>query len=266
MLKLLKYNFKESFRLLGPLLITLFVLNMFPDILVGEVNNGWIPAIYGIVNLAILITVFVHLGSSFSKEFNDDRRFLTFTLPIDGKRLILSKLINTSLWLGILWVVFIVDALVVGIRSGNLTFGDFNFEFLNMDLNRIIVASIIFILIALIVYIYIMLSAYFTETLTKLVYRGKGGFIQKLITIILWVIQLKICSDIAEFFADKLPLYYNFVTGDFGIKRATIEMNFNMIQESATVGVNLTAIIMLALISVVYFFGMAYLIDNKVDL
>lgn len=266
MIKLLKYNFKESFLLLGPLLLILFILNMFPDVLIDRVSNGWIPAIYGIVNVGILITVFVHLGSSFSKEFNDDRRFLTFTLPIDGKRLILSKLINTSLWLGILWVVFIIDGVVVGIRSGNLTFGDFNFEFLNMNLNRIILTSIIFILIVLVGYIYIMLSGYFTETLTKLVYRGKGGFIQKLITIILWVIQLKICSEIAIFFADKLPLYYNFVTGNFGIKRATIEMNFNMIQESATVGVNLTAIIMLALISVVYFFGMAYLIDNKVDL
>jgi ABC-2 type transport system permease protein len=266
MIKLLKYNFKESARLLGPLLITLFVLNMFPDILLHRIGIDGIAAIYGIANFAILITVFVHLGSSFSKEFNDDRRFLTFTLPIDGKRLVLSKLINTSLWLGILWLVLVLDGLVVGFRSGNLNFSDLDFQFLNMDLNTIILTSIIFILIVLVGYIYIMLSGYFTETLTKLVYRGKGGFIQKVITIILWLLQLKICNNIAEIFATKLPLYYNFVTGKFGVMRADIEMNFYMMPGNATVGVNLTSIIILALISVVYFLGMAYLIDNKVDL
>lgn len=267
MMKLLKYNFRESSRLLAPLLIVLFVLNMFPDVILDKLNNGWIAIIYGLTNAAILITLVVHLGRSFSKEFNEDRRFLTFTLPINGSKFILAKLINTTLWLIILWAIFILDGLVIAIRHGELDLSNFNFEFLNMDLKTIILTSIILIMIILIGYMYIMLSGYFTETLTKLIYRGKSGFIQTLIIIILWIIQLRICVGITEFIASKLPLYYNFITGNFGVQRGAIEVNLYMMQGNIDGGyINLTAMIILALISTVYFFGMAYLIDNKIDL
>lgn len=268
MTKLLKYNFKESARLLAPLLIALFVLNMFPDILIDKLPDVWTGILYGIGNTAILITIVVHLGRSFSIEFNEDRRFLTFTLPINGQKLILAKLINTTLWLGILWLTLVLDGLFIGIRLGNLHFGDINFGLLNVKFSTIILSSIMLILIGLVIYIYLMLSGYFTETLTKLMYTGKSGFIRTIITIILWLLQLKITTSIASFFAIRLPSYYNFITGSFGVKKIAIEMNFNNIMQGFIEAgyINLTAMILLALISACFFFGMAYLIDNKLDL
>jgi len=268
MTKLLKYNFKESARLLAPLLIALFVLNMFPDILIDKLPGVWSGVLYGLGNTVIIITIVVHLGRSFSIEFNEDRRFLTFTLPINGQKLILAKLINTTLWLGILWLTLVLDGLFIAIRLGNLHFGDINFGLLNVKFSTIILSSIMLILIGLVIYIYLMLSGYFTETLTKLMYTGKSGFIRTIITIILWLLQLKITTSIASFFAIRLPSYYNFINGNFSIKKLSIEINFNdMMQGFIEAGyINLTAMIAVTLISVAYFFGMAYLIDNKLDL
>lgn len=268
MFKLLKYNFRESSRILTPGLAIIFILNIFAYDIYQTIQNEWLSFLLVLINLIVLGIVVFHLGTSFIREFNEDRRFLTFTLPINGKMLILAKLFNTTIWLILLGVVELLSTIILAFRMDSLSFNNFKFDF-DFDLFDINIKYIVFTLIfglfiVLSVYIYIMLSGYFVETLGRIIYRGKSKFIQTLISATLWITQFIIFVNITEKVSSAMPIYYNVLESKF----SSLDQSSYMATQGAFVfgNLNITILIVTALVSVAYFFGMVYLIDNKVDL
>lgn len=268
MFKLLKYNFRESSRILTPGLAIIFILNIFSYDIFETIQNEWLSFLLVLINLIVLGIVVFHLGTSFIREFNEDRRFLTFTLPINGKMLILAKLFNTTIWLIILGLVELLSATILAFRMDSLDFNNFNFDFdfdmFNINVKHVIAILIFTLFIVLAMYIYIMLSGYFVETLGRIIYRGKAKFIQILISATLWITQFIIFVNITEKVSSAIPIYYNVLEGKF----SSLEESAYMATQGAFVfdNLNITILIVTALVSAAYFFGMAYLIDKKVDL
>lgn len=268
MFKLLKYNFRESSRILTPGLAIIFILNIFSYDIFQTIQNEWLSFLLVLINLIVLGIVVFHLGTSFIREFNEDRRFLTFTLPINGKMLILAKLFNTTIWLILLGVVEFLSAIILAFRMDSLSFNNFKFDFdfdlFNINVKYIVSTLILGLFIVLSVYIYIMLSGYFVETLGRIIYRGKAKFIQTLISATLWITQFIIFVNITEKVSSAMPIYYNVLESKF----SSLGQGAYMATQGAFVfgNLNIMVLIMTALFSVAYFFGMAYLIDNKVDL
>lgn len=266
MLKLLKYNFKESTRILGPCLLIMSLLNIFFYDLTQIIKSDLVPVFLVLTNIVIVVVILYHLTTSFIKEFNEDRGFLTFTLPISGKKFILAKLFNTTIWIILIVLVQAISAIILAFRLDSLKIDDFHFDIslLQGDIKSLINLMVFGFFTILVLYIYFMLSGYFSETISKIAYRGKSKFTQFVIAGTLWLTQFIVLLNITIKTAIAMPLYYNAVDGKFNLSQESISMFLD--QGFVFTNINITGIIMLGLISVAYFFGMACLIDNKVDL
>lgn len=64
MFKLLKYNFRESSRILTPGLAIIFILNIFSYDIFQTIQNEWLSFLLVLINLIVLGIVVFHLGTS----------------------------------------------------------------------------------------------------------------------------------------------------------------------------------------------------------
>lgn len=99
MWKLLKYEIKGNYKLFLGILITSIIIN---TCILGNVDNSQQKTAIGstiVVNACILVSIFIVSLNSFIIELNDDRGYLTFTLPIKATIIIGTKLVSTFIWL-----------------------------------------------------------------------------------------------------------------------------------------------------------------------
>jgi ABC-2 type transport system permease protein len=269
MLKMLKYEIKEGSRIILPCLIAIFILNLFMFNLGGKEPNGWLALCVVLGNIFALAAILFHLGNSFMKEFNQDRKFLTFTLPIGAKSLILAKLINTTIWLVLLALVQAVDMIILVIRTKDLNINNIFLEILDANIKAVIISIITLMAFGIIIYVYLMLSGYFVETLTKLLYKGKSRLVQGGMSAFLWIAQFMIFSKIAYKISSKVPIFLSVISGKIKFEGSSMGSSIVGMTEFGDYvmnHINITPLIIVLLISIGYFFGMAYLIDNKIDL
>lgn len=127
MIKFLKYDFKGSYKtLLGFLFggvfastFLQFLLNRVRDInyVIPEVMIAITAVISGIVIVSVIVGFILFSVRMFSNELNNDRGYLTMSVPKDLTQMVLSKLIIVFIWciiytfVGFFYNVFIMSVL-----------------------------------------------------------------------------------------------------------------------------------------------------------
>jgi hypothetical protein len=164
--KLIKYEWKGSSRILLPLNLFLLLLALLGRISVDvRYISEDLPVITGIAMLFYIFGIFIisfttsiYLAYRFYKSLFSDEGYLSFTLPVTQNQLLVSKLINFTIWdiintliciISIIGLVLRPEVLEVLPEAVNTLI--FNMQSsLNISFTFVVIWFIIFVLIGMI--------------------------------------------------------------------------------------------------------------------
>lgn len=130
MLKLLKYDFTQSYRAYG-LIFSIFLMVSFLSSFI--VVNEFIEEVVRGTVITFVISLFVLVITNVIRFYNEsmfkDSGYLTLTLPVSTHKIVLSKIITTAVW-----YVITVFVLLLGIFISFLPLFDSNFIYIIFDL------------------------------------------------------------------------------------------------------------------------------------
>ena len=279
--KLLKYEFKKAasyflYLIVGGLIASGLLLLGFKTI-TGDnlesglnigIDNGLVFPITLIVSIiistAIVICFIFYVVSNYKRDLYNDQSLLKFTLPINGKDFLNSKLINIIIWTIILNVTItagfyffskflipnIHDAVAKSLRMA-------------MTANEINISHVIFAtIIQFLQTIFSFVLLYFSITFTKAVFKESNSGI-------LWLLvylAFSIAHSIAAYFINLMVPY----RVEFFKRIELVYKSFDMFAQgspqSVLLSFNLATAILFTVLCIVYYFLTRYMLDNKVDL
>ncbi|WP_373899524.1 hypothetical protein ACER0A_000930 [Haloimpatiens sp. FM7315] len=259
---LIKYDLKGNFKKFFIMLMIMAILNIALLLKVNAGSNGMNSIFAGLLvtlNVVFNFAALLICLNDFQRELYDDRAYLTFTLPVNGKQIIGSKVISTFIWLFItaaLSVIFILMLL-----GGT---GEINFSLLKINQN--IVMQIIITLVYMFIdsFIFICL-AYFAMILPKManlnVKLGKflGGLIFIGLMVGLTYVNVKICVVFPK------EMVINSVSGVSVRIPASDGMELFLVTGKETM-INIAGFIYSVVLSVVLFVTNSYLVENRLDI
>lgn len=283
MMKFMKYEIKGTYKyILGVLALALILITG----LHGYINRMDHMSVLGnmFVSISVLIlfgtaiVTFFYIVGSFKKELDEDRGYLTFTLPLTGNQIVASKLIVSLMWSILLGIIMIAyNALMVFVfNSSNIDLWMIIKEIVYDLKNIISIKGVLFsILISIFSLVNMLVLIYFSMVLGKVTFRNKkiGGLwfvIFLVITILLSYGQFKI--------SESLPHYLDLNT--FSIEKfgdlsdslnneIMIEANHSGFYINSNMGIleiNIASSIFSILTTVGLFLGTGYLIEKRIDL
>lgn len=277
MFKFMKYEIRGTYRfVLATILIVAFAtvgiqytaMNTINSLESGGMSllNIMLP-ILSIVIMAASIAFIVYIVQSFRKELYEDRGYLTFTLPLSGRKILGAKVLTASLWS------FLFGSVVLGLNIVvfNSMFGDeifseiiSQFRYIFGQLGGGFVAGMtIYSLIGSIV---TLLIAYFSITISKVAIRNRqiGG---------LWILLFIGLQTFFNFIEGKIVSILPFYVG-LGIGNE-VEPGFNLMASDAgwavdiitgNTGFPISALIYWIIIGVSLFLATSYLLERKIEL
>ncbi|WP_062350206.1 hypothetical protein [Bacillus kwashiorkori] len=274
MLKLMKYEIKGTYKYI--LAILALVLLLFTAIQLYVKYNGPMMGLGGVTLISIstliifgsMLATFLYIVGSFKKELYEDRGYLTFSLPLSGRKFVGAKLLVATAW-------FLLLGLVTGIY--NLLFalqivdGDFLSVFKDMLTNFPVRAALLRGIGMIMSIISLILIIYFSMALSRVTFQNKriGGLwfvIFLVLSIFLAYGQFKIAGlfpyylDLQSFTVAKLDSFLNL--------HVNIEIN-NGVSVSASSGtdmVNIASMFYNVIVLASLFIGTSYFVERKIDL
>lgn len=279
--KLLKYEFKKAasyflYLIIGGLVASGLLLlgfktftgdNLEPGL--NTVNEtGLVFPITLIVSIVIATAIGIcfifYVVSNYKRDLYNDQSLLKFTLPINGKDFLNSKLINIIIWTIILNVTitagfyFFSKFLIPNIHEAVV-------ESLRMAMtaNEINISHIIFaVVIQFLQTIFSFVLLYFSITFTKAVFKNSNSGI-------LWLLvylAFSIAHSIAAYFINLMVPY----RVEFFKRIELVKRGFDMFEQSSPQSIllsfNLVSAVLFTVLCIVYYFVTRYMLDNKVDL
>lgn len=256
--KFLKYELKGNCKLLSGLIAVAVLLYTIVLLKINDSNTPIMIALFSTVTFGLFIMTLVFVVNSFKNELYEDRGYLTFTLPLSGRKILLAKLLG-----GIIW--FIVAGIIVSIFSLLLmasSIPGFLHELsqLNSYVNvkAVLMISVLFAIICVMV---LLLLIYFSITITKVAVRKKkiSGFLGLLVFIVLNFIILYIGYRVMNLFPQTVNIDLNFLLG--------AKAKYDLVStDGQGFGINIALIIYDILVCIAIFLSTAYLMDNKIDI
>ncbi len=124
--KLIKYDLKSTYReFVGIFMAMLLGVTIIP-LIFKYVNNQMINLIAGLAAFAIVIAVVVIVISSLFQLFNTNlfskQGYLSRTLPVTSRDIVISKLITSSMWIVLTGIVSIFSLLLLSAMLGDGSF------------------------------------------------------------------------------------------------------------------------------------------------
>ena len=123
--KLLKYEIKATSRILLPLYLVLFVVAVVNRVLnpfeILENAQGFNIQIlinilsiilYFIITFSVMAATFIIMIQRFYKNFLGDEGYLSFTLPVETWKHVLSKLLTSMMWI-ILSILAVIASIII---------------------------------------------------------------------------------------------------------------------------------------------------------
>lgn len=283
MAKFIKYEIKGTYKyILGVLALSLILITG----LHGYINKMDHMSVLGnmFISISVLIlfgtaiVTFFYIIGSFKKELDEDRGYLTFTLPLRGSEIVASKLVVALMWFILLGIAMIVynGFMVFIFNTSNMNLWTVIKEII-YDLKNII--SIRGILLSILIPIFSLISMlvliYFSMALGKVSFRNKkiGG---------LWFVIFLVISILLSYGQFKtrelLPYYLDLNT--LNIEDASslasnlnreimIEADHSGFYIDSNIGileVNIGVSIFNLLTTVGLFLATGYLIEKRIDL
>lgn len=272
MLKLFKYEMKNTFRFFLSLCVAIFFANIFLYLVTRQAISYQRVIHENILVVLSLIFVFILLGctltfffmvvSSYRRDFYQDSAYLTHTLPLTGSQFLGAKVLNTAIW----YLVLIVILIVANIIGSSYAFGWKEVSELMrqvfIDEFRDPYAVILGTVMSLIKLFYGILVLFFSITLAKWwFHNSKGRYI--------WFVMLLII-DLGISYIDSLivrvfPLFQTF-TGEGVINISHLEYTDLLLFEWARPQFAIVSLIFYFMINILLFAGTAYLIEKRIDL
>ena len=285
MFKLIKYEIKGSYKFFLGVLLTIGLASFFIqynhryNILNNYVTPGsgiLLDLFLGISLIAIYIlaiAIFIYIVNQFRKELNEDRSYLTFTLPLTGYQIIAAKFITAIIFMITAAGVFIIcnqlltSILFRGSLKNAYPIWDNLINTTNLKLG-------LFTFISLLSNLLLM---YLAITISKITLRNRklGG-----LWFIIYNILNMVTSIFLNLFSKSYPLFMNIDTFDFTSSLSTHDFFnqssllsfplFNNVLTNTYFGSNIylsipmligTIIIIIAAFSLT-----GYLLDKRIDL
>lgn len=279
--KLLKYEFKKAasyflYLIIGGLVASGLLLLGFKtftgDNLEPGLNtvsdNGLIFPITLIVSIiigtAIGICFIFYVVTNYKRDLYNDQSLLKFTLPINGKDFLNSKLINILIWTAILNITilagfyFFSKFLIPNIHDAVAKSISMALTNTEINISHVIIIAVIQFLQS----IFSFVLLYFSITFTKAVFKNSNSGI-------LWLLvylAFSIAHSIASYFINLMVPY----RVEFFKRIELVERSFDMFAQGPPqdmfLSFNLAAAVLFTVLCIVYYFLTRYMLDNKVDL
>lgn len=273
MLKLFKYEMKNTCRFFFCLCIAIFLSTFFLIVLMNRAITN-LPSTYenitGILSLIFLLllfgcslTFFFVTVSSYRRDFYRDHAYLMHTLPLSGSQILGAKFLNTYFWYLTL-IAVAINAVLAGflyiIRLSS--WADFRVEDLLSYINEMFIdiwAILGLIVVCLLLIAHWILVLYFSITVTKVLFRNTKA---KHVWFIIMLLISSAIDRLHDSFVHLVPYFQTF-TGE-GIVKITEWAIHDPIVDPFQFP--LISFPFYALSIVLLFFGTALLIDNYVDI
>lgn len=108
--KLFKLELKNTYRVYGPFLLAVLIANIAAFIGFGYDKIEFRVLITVLTSIAMVIAFLILIIDFYKKDINEDRAYLTFTLPVTGKQVLFVKTVIALMWTilsGVVCAVFI---------------------------------------------------------------------------------------------------------------------------------------------------------------
>lgn len=255
MFKFMKYEIKSQYKVILSLLILCIILN---GLLLLKYDNWPSELIFGLTILIAFganLTALIYIIHCYNGDLYEDRGYLTFTLPLNGNKILTSKIILAMLW-------FIIISLISGVfvimAFHNMDvpqqISEFNNIFINFKyISFLIVAGLLSTLSLLII-------IYHSITLTRVTLKGRR--IGKFLAVIVFQLNSFGITYLHVKIAEHLP--YNIVVNliDNSYSNSN-ELNVNIADGFL---INIPGMIFSMLVIVGLYLTTSYYIDKKIDL
>ena len=177
--KLIKYEFKGSGRVLLPLYGLILALAIITKIFngmsiyefgaLGSLTMGIVAFAYGLTMMAVmLVTMFLIIQRFFATVYGDEG-YLTHTLPVKSRNIIISKALAAICWISLSSIVAVTSVIIIGYQPN--MFADLfkAIEMLKAEIGAEAVGQIIYVManmtfvsilasVAMIIIIYMCIS------------------------------------------------------------------------------------------------------------
>ena len=258
--RLLKYELKGNYKVIGIILVILIIVALGLNFKIGEWAETTIMGITSFAVFGALLSAFIYLVELFRKELYEDTGYLTFTLPITGNSIVGAKLLSSLIW------IFVVGTIggLLGFLNAKRAFGPYvGFGSIFTKQSFIVAIS------GAVSVITVLLLIYFSITISRMTIRNKkvGGLwfiIFILLNVAIAYLQIKLIKWIPYYIDTNswriVKQGMNMVAGiNFGGAMLQLSINGN-------VYLNIASIIFSIILPVGLFLGTGYLLEKKVDL
>lgn len=228
-----------------------------------------------IILIATAISSFVYLTNSYRKELDEDRGYLTFTLPLTGNQILGSKLVVAIFWYIVqILAIFLYNLILAVTIYGkhlqeilNIILSDFNLSFISVMLSNVISISLTMILV------------YFAITLSRVTFKNKrlGGVwfiiflildftISTLIAKIAMIIPYFI--NLNTFAIAKINDLKNLIPGgsNTSLLNAISSGQLTFVSEDLVIYTSVVGVILTIVAIVGVFLATGYLVEKKINL
>ena len=283
MIKFIKYELKGSYKFFLGIFIVASIASGFIQMYLSNIIKQTLQyqffdkdlsimlnATAFLILISSIIAVFLYIANSFKKEVDNNRAYLTFTLPLTGNQILASKLIVATFWLVFLGL----SIMLINLGLASILFGT-KYEIVKLIVQNLyfpeslaIASSNFASLIISVMFIYLAI------TLSKVTIRNKKiGGVWFLLFIALSLILSVTLSKVTDIFPYYLDLsnfeIKHILSFSSGQPAMTAILNF---QNSVIIGageyiyLNIAGSITQLVVIVLTFLTTGYLLENKINI
>ncbi|MTI69850.1 MAG: hypothetical protein FH751_06325 [Firmicutes bacterium] len=253
--KLIKYEIKDNFKSFIGTFITMIILNLVLYFKLGDWRNESVFILTTLVNAAAFTVVLLFSIGAFSKELYKNRGYLTFTLPIKGSEILVSKLLTTIFW-------FIIASIIAFIFQYSVLKSIIETEILmhiGKYFNFITIMSMIVIGIYSIASLFIII--YFSITISKMTFKDKK--VGKVLGFVVFLLINFIINIVDVLLMKVFPQSFNLNIEVLDKVNIWADKNTAI---TALADFNIATTLFGGLIFVCFFILTSYFLNNKIEL
>ncbi|MBE6067733.1 MAG: hypothetical protein E7211_08585 [Clostridium lundense] len=264
--KLIKYELKGDYKLFGIIFTIAILLNGGLFTRIDKWEEGIIIALTTMISSFLFLTILIFVIKSFEKEMYEDRGYLTFTLPVSGRKILGAKLIAALIWFSLAGILsLIAGRILIGILYDQSIINELSTRLSTFINIKTILAVVLFGVINIIT---LLLLVYFSITITRVALKGKK--VSKFLGFVAFI-ALNAAIAYIEYKIIKLfPQTISFIPGllqGFPANAEPMVLDGTLITiRNSGLNINIAAVIYNIVVYVGLFLGTGYLIDNKIDI
>lgn len=248
MLRLLKYNLKDSMKIIWGI----FIFSLLNVLFLGHFKS-YIYLFHIFISFTMIIGILKILGS-YENDLYHKEANLIFTLPISKKNILFSRLIYSFLLMLFVIIINLICFFFLGYIYKLYDPLDI-FKVFNVITSRPI-AIIILILLIFIKYFELTLIMYFGITLSKIISKNKKRGVLSLIFIVASCYLINFLDNIVK----------GIFTKNIGYNMRSFNIGEYMYIDLPYIRLNIASVIFNIIICIMLFYIISYMLKKKVNL